>query len=72
METCSSHSKVDHKDAMCLFCNKSIGSEGPYIAFTCDIRKVRQCALEHIDTALLAKLALANMIALKPNIIPDA
>ena len=66
MQTRSSHSKVDLKDDVCLFCDKPAGSEGLHNASTCDIdRRVRQCALELNDTALLAKLAPADMIALE-------
>ena len=66
MQTRSSHSKVDLKDAVCLFCDKPAGFEGLHNASTCDIdRKVRQYALELNDTALLAKLAPADMIALE-------
>ena len=49
-----------------LFCGKAAGSEGLHNASTYDIdRKVRQCALELNDTALLAKLSPADMVALE-------
>ena len=65
MQTCSSHSKVDLKDAVCLFCDKPASSEGLHNASTCDIdRKIRLC-IGTYDTALLAKLAPADMIALE-------
>ena len=66
IQTRSSHSKVNLKDSTCLFCGKAAGSEGLHNASTYDIdRKVRQCALELNDTALLAKLAPADMVALE-------
>ena len=37
MQTCSSQSKVELKDAICLFCDKSTGSEGLHNASTHDI-----------------------------------
>jgi len=66
MQTRSSHSKVDLKEATCIFCDKPAGSEGLHNAFTYDInRKVYQCALELNDTDLLAKLSPVDMIAIK-------
>ena len=66
IQTRSNHNKVDLKDATCLFCGKAAGSEGLHNASTYDIdRKVRQCALELNDTALLAKLSPADMVALE-------
>ena len=34
MQTCSSQSKLELKDAICLFCDKSADSEGLHIAST--------------------------------------
>lgn len=66
MQTRSSHSKVDLKDAVCLYCDKPAGSEGLHNASTCDIDwKVHHCALELNNNVLLAKLTPADMIALE-------
>ena len=59
-------SKIEYIDAICLFCDKSAGSEGLYNASTHDTdRNVCRCALELNDTAPLAKLVPADMIALE-------
>jgi len=64
MQTRSSHSKVDLKEATCLFCDNSAYSQGLHNASTYDInRKVCQCALEFNDTALLAKLSPGDKVA---------
>ena len=36
MQTCSSQSKLELKDAICLFCDKSADPEGLHIASTHD------------------------------------
>lgn len=66
MLTRSSLGKVDLKDALCFLCDEPAGSEGLHEASTYDIdMKVRRCAMELEDTALLAKLAPGDMIALE-------
>ena len=66
VHTCSSHSSIDLKDDKCFLCNKPAGSEGLHNASTYDIdAKVRRCAIELEDTALLAKLEPGDMIALE-------
>lgn len=66
MHTRSSHSRVDLKEAKCFLCDEPAGSAGLHNASTYDIdMKVRKCAMELEDTALLAKLAPGDMIALE-------
>ena len=61
VQTRSSHGMVDLKEATCFFCDEPDGSAGLRNASTYDIdKKVRQCALELEDTALLAKFALVT------------
>ena len=58
MRTCSSHGRVDLKEASCFLCDEPAGTAGLHNASTYDIdMKVRRCAMELEDTALLAKLA---------------
>ena len=64
MQTCSSHERVDLKEAKCFLCDEPAGSAGLHNASTYDIdMKVRKCAMELEDTTLLAKLAPGDMIA---------
>ena len=66
VQTRSSHSIVDLKEATCFFCDEPAGSAGLHNASTYDIdKKVCQCAFELEDTALLAKLAPGDIIALE-------
>lgn len=66
VHTRSNQSTVDHTKDKCFFCNEPAGSEGLHNASTYDIdAKVRRCALELEDTALLAKLVPGDMIALE-------
>ena len=63
VQTRSSQSIVDLKEATC---DEPAGSADLHNASTYDIdKKVRQCVLELEDTALLAKLAPGDMIALE-------
>ena len=49
----------------CFFCNEPAGSAGLHKASTYNIdANVRRCAVEVEDTALLAKLAAGDMIAI--------
>ena len=67
MRTSSSHGRVD-KEASCFLCDEPAGTAGLHNASTYDIdTKVRRCAMELEDTALLAKLAIGDMIALEAN-----
>ena len=64
MQTHSRHERVDLKEAKCFLCDEPAGSAGLHNASTYDIdMKVRKCAMELEDTALLAKLAPGDMIA---------
>ena len=52
--------------ATCFFCDEPAGSVGLHNACTYNIdTKVRKCALKLNDTALLAKLAPGDMIAIE-------
>ena len=58
VQTHSQHSNANLAKDKCFFCNEQAGSEGLHNACTYDIdEKVRSCALELEDPALLAKLA---------------
>ena len=58
--------RLNSKKAACLFCGEPDGSAGLHNASTYNIdKKVRECAVEHNDTVLLAKLAPGDMIALE-------
>jgi len=73
IQTCSTHETVDLKDAICIFCDQPAHSEGLHNASTYEIdRRVHQYALNLQDTVLLAKLAVGDMIAMKPNITKAA
>ena len=62
----SAHSHPQSADPTCLFCNEPAGSTGLHKAPTYNIdTNVRRCALEVGDTALLAKLAAGDMIAIE-------
>ena len=64
--THSRKGKVVLKDATCFLCNEPAGSEGLHEAATYDLdMRVWICALKLGNTALLAKLAPADMIALE-------
>jgi hypothetical protein len=66
MRTRSSHERVGLKEAKCFLCDEPAGSAGLHSASTYDIDiKVRKCAMELEDAALLAKLASGDMIALE-------
>ena len=57
MRTRSSHGRVDLKEASCFLCDEPAGTAGLHNASTYNINmKVRRCAMELEDTALLAKL----------------
>ena len=65
MLTRSSQGKFDLEDALCFPYDGPAGSEGFHEASTYGIdMMVRRCAMVLEDTALLAKLAPGNMIAL--------
>ena len=54
------------RDPACLFCDQPAGSEGLHEAATKQLnKKVRECACEPQDTALSAKLAAGEMIAIE-------
>ena len=58
------HSKT--REPTCLFCDQPAGSEGLHEAATKQLdKKVRECACELQDTALLAKLAAGDIIAIE-------
>ena len=64
MQLCKHVPRVDLKEAKCFLCDEPAGSAGLHNASTYDIdMKVRKCAMELKDTALLAKLAPGEMIA---------
>ena len=66
VHTRSSHSKVNLKYATCFLCDGPAGSAGLHQASTSDIdARVRRCAIELEDTALLAKLSPGDMVALE-------
>ena len=66
VHTRSTHSHPQSADPTCLFCNEPAGSTGLHKASTYNIdTNVRKCALEVGDTALLAKLAAGDMIAIE-------
>ena len=50
----------------CLFCDQPAGSEGLHEAATKELdKKVWKCAQDTMETALLAKLAARNMVAIE-------
>ena len=62
----SVHSHPQSAEPICFFCNKPAGSAGLHEALTYNIdTNVQRCALEIEDTALLAKLAAGDMIAIE-------
>lgn len=66
VHTRSNQGTVDLTEAKCFLCNEPAGPAGLHNASTYDIDvKVRRCAMELEDTALLAKLAPGDMIALE-------
>uniref|UniRef100_UPI00358E7FAB uncharacterized protein isoform X1 n=2 Tax=Myxine glutinosa TaxID=7769 RepID=UPI00358E7FAB len=66
VHTRSAHSHPQSTEPTCFFCNTSAGSAGLHKASTYNIdTNVRRCALEVEDTALLAKLAAGDMIAIE-------
>ncbi len=66
VHTRSKQSTADITKNQCFFCGEKAGSEGLHNACTYDIdEKVRNCALEVEDTALLAKLVPGDMISLE-------
>ncbi len=65
MQTRSQHDSIDYQ-AICIFCDEPAGYAGFHNACTYDIdMKVRKCALELNDTAILAKLSAGDMIAIE-------
>ena len=66
VHTRSNQNTVELAIDKCFFCNEPAGSDCLHNASTYDIDvKVRRCALELEDTALLAKLVPGDMIALE-------
>ena len=66
MQIRSAHSHPQSTEPTCFFCNEPAGSAGLHKASTYNIdANVRRCALEVEDTALLAKLAAGDMIAIE-------
>ncbi|MGH0116757.1 UNVERIFIED_CONTAM: hypothetical protein FKN15_051483 [Acipenser sinensis] len=66
VHTSSSHGNIVLTGPICFLCDKPAGSAGFHLASTYDIgSRVRRCAMELQDIALLAKLAPGNMIALE-------
>ncbi len=66
MQTRSAHSHPQSTEPTCFFCNEPAGSAGLHMASTYNIdANMRRCALEVKDTALLAKLAAGDMIAIE-------
>lgn len=62
----SAHSHPQSTEPTCFFCNELAGSADIHSASTYNIdTNVRKCALELEDTALLAKLAAGDMIAIE-------
>ena len=65
MQTRSAHSYPQSTELTCFFCNEPAGSASLHKASTYNIdANVRRCAVEVEDTALLAKLAAGDMIAI--------
>ena len=62
MQTRSAHSYPQSTELTCFFCNEPAGSAGLH-TYNIDAN-VRRCAVEVEDTALLAKLAAGDMIAI--------
>ncbi|MGH0137981.1 UNVERIFIED_CONTAM: hypothetical protein FKN15_068919 [Acipenser sinensis] len=66
VHTLSKHGNIDLTEPICFLCDEPAGSAGLYQASTNDIDlKFQRCAMELQDTALLAKLAPGDMIALE-------
>ena len=60
------HRHPKTREPTCLFCDQPAGSEGLHEAATKQLdKKVRECACELQDTALLAKLAAGDIIAIE-------
>ena len=67
VQTRSSTDAIDAKNEICFFCGEPPEPDEPFHhVSTYDLdKKIRQCALELEDTALLAKLAPGDLIALE-------
>lgn len=66
VHTRSAYKHPKFAEPTCFFCDQPAGSEGLHEAATQQLdKKVRQCAYDLEDTALLAKLAAGDMIAIE-------
>jgi hypothetical protein len=64
VHTQSAHRHLKTTEPLCFFCDHPAGSAGLHEAATKNLdKKVRKCACDLEDTALLAKLAAGDMIA---------
>ena len=69
MQTRSAHSYPQSTELTCFFCNEPAGSAGLLHTYNIDAN-MRRCAVEVKDTALLAKLAAGDMIAIDATQLP--
>ena len=71
MQTRLAHSHPQSIEPTCLICNEPAGSAGVHPASTYIDTNVRRCAIEVEDSALLAKLAAGEMIAIEAINVPS-